>query len=352
MGNGILVELLTPVNALALMVEIALIFFLVWAVKIYLANLGFEVSMKNRLLIVLVMLPLFLIDFLATIDALATPLFIVWPITVLTLIFLCSTIARGSRLLVFFAGVILNVLILLSEVIVAIPVMAFELRIDNTPDAILFSILLTTLSVLVIMLVSRHSRAKGFATAEMEPQKAAYFLIAIACSGIVGGLAYSAMLDTVFIEGNYLPLSMLPLVVAAFVIVIVMVVMYFLVDSQARMRQENSIYQQQVEFYSSYLQEKEADHLYSKMVQHDQKQHFIYLLHALEENQVEKGISYLRDILQDIPTEGLLKTDNLVIDSLINSKREQLKRSRIELALSINVPERIGVDDVDFCIIL
>jgi len=45
-------------------------------------------------------------------------------------------------------------------------------------------------------------------------------------------------------------------------------------DRQAQAEQRDVIYQQQLQFYDNYLQEKEADYQHRRILEHDQKQHF------------------------------------------------------------------------------
>lgn len=130
------------------------------------------------------------------------------------------------------------------------------------------------------------------------------------------------------------------------------VVMYYSVLRQAKIKQKNSIYQQQLQFYEEYLQEREANYQHGKVLQHDQRQHFGYLLSAMENNRIEEGITYVKTLIQDVFLGKPEATNNFVINSILSIRSEKMRENEITLLSEIEVPEQVHVNDVDFCIIL
>jgi len=99
-----------------------------------------------------------------------------------------------------------------------------------------------------------------------------------------------------------------------------------------------------------YLQEKESNYQYVKILQHDQRQHFGYVLSAMKNNQVEEGVAYLEELMQDAPFGKLEATNNFAISSTLSFKSEKMKENQIKLLPAIDVPEQMHINDVDLCV--
>jgi signal transduction histidine kinase len=148
------------------------------------------------------------------------------------------------------------------------------------------------------------------------------------------------------------PLFILLLSIAAFAHFAILVLGYSSLSGYAEARQQNQTYQQQLLFYSSYLRSREADFLSGEILRHDQEQHFVYLLSALEEGRYKEGISYLKTILSTSINAGQFPSGNFAIDSLLNYKEPQFKDAQIELKSNFCVPEYLEINDVNLCVVL
>jgi len=121
---------------------------------------------------------------------------------------------------------------------------------------------------------------------------------------------------------------------------------------QVKFEQEIATYQQYLKFLEDYIQEKELDCHEGKVREHNQAMQFNYLLDAMESNQLDDGIAYLKQLIQDTPADRLNMTNNLAIGSVLNHRHEYMKENQIRLTSLIEVPECMHINDVDLCTVL
>jgi len=329
------------------LIEAALTAILFLATRICAASLGLDLIVK-RWQLIFALLVVSLSNSLILLEIWTPPIFAYALVAMAVMVIAGYIIARKNKLNVMVGALFLFATMLLSEVAALATLMLLDIEFGNVLARIsLVSILGSTFLVSSLLVISRLVDMAKARVSTIRTRGALPALIIIAGNGIVAIGIYLFILSGLIDEtaGLLLAIVLLTITVAA-------TMTYFILDKQARAVQENIAYRQQAEFYEAYLQEREIDHLSSKILKHDHRQHLIYLLQALEESQVEKSISYLKDMLQDIPLAKVARSNNLVIDSLLNYKHGQIERAGIELVTSIEVPQQVNVSDVDLCIIL
>ena len=273
---------------------------------------------------------------------------------VAAVLMVCYMFARGNKVLIFLVGISFVVISVLAEGI-AMGFVAL-LGMEMTPPYLLFRVMLQSLAVafiaLLIMVTKKINPAKEESPQLKEGRAALPFVLMIAGCGILAWYIYSILVRMVFVEGilerNFAILLMVGLVLIA----LAMVALYFSLAKQAKIKQQNAIYQQQLQFYDRYLQEKEADYKAQQILKHDQSQHFNFMLNAIENNQTEDAAAYLKQLMQSTSSGGVNAGNNLAVGSVLSYKYESIKESQIELTSLIEVPDRMKIDDVDVCIIL
>ena len=109
-----------------------------------------------------------------------------------------------------------------------------------------------------------------------------------------------------------------------------------------------------MELYKKYTQEKEELFLETRKSRHDIKQHYIFLLRMLEKQKYQKCIDYLEGLLDKSIFSGddIAKTDNIVVDALVNSKYMIAKRKRIDFTVELNIPMQLPFENADLSIVL
>lgn len=130
--------------------------------------------------------------------------------------------------------------------------------------------------------------------------------------------------------------------------------LYVKLAEELEIRKYNTVYAQQMELYKNYTQEKEELLLETRKSRHDIKQHYIFLLKMLEKQKYQKCIEYLESLLdKSVYSEnGVAKTDNIVVDALVNSKYMIAKRKGIDFVTELNIPMQLPFENADLSIVL
>lgn len=90
-----------------------------------------------------------------------------------------------------------------------------------------------------------------------------------------------------------------------------------------------------------------------RILWHDMKNHVNILIGLLEANNNEELGKYLYKLNRQITkANSNLITKNKIIDAILSSKIELCKNKNIELNIDAKLPENIGIQDIDICIIL
>ncbi|MGL5507031.1 MAG: sensor histidine kinase, partial [Paraclostridium sp.] len=90
-----------------------------------------------------------------------------------------------------------------------------------------------------------------------------------------------------------------------------------------------------------------------RILWHDMKNHVNILIGLLEANNNEELGKYLYKLNRQITkANSNLITKNKIIDAILSSKIELCKNKNIELNIDAKLPEDIGIQDIDVCIIL
>jgi len=95
--------------------------------------------------------------------------------------------------------------------------------------------------------------------------------------------------------------------------------------------------------------------MYTQMLgwRHDFRNHINVILGKLQHKDKEDAISYIYEMSSDIyRLEQNIYTDNVVINSILLSKKKESEEHNIKISLDLNMDYDIKVSDIDMCIIL
>jgi len=317
-------------------------------IRAYFAALGFEVVKLERfarlaivpLLIFMVTHNFFIMNFLT-----------VAIVIIVSKLAICYAVARGNRLLILVAGLFYILLSLIFEM--ASMTVAALLGFDVTIP--IFTVILThsfifVFFALLIAIIRKINIGKSSYSAAKFGDVVPVILMIVGC-GILVIYIYDSFHDLAVpraVQGRFTHFS---LIFALLLIFPAGVTLYYSAIRQAKAKQQNAAYQQQLQFYGDYFHERELDYQRGKVLEHDQKQQFNYLLNAMENDQIEDGIAYLKQQMQDVFLSRLEMTDNLAINSVLNHKHQVISESQIKMRSLIEVPKHVHINDVDLCII-
>ncbi|MGL4522399.1 MAG: sensor histidine kinase [Bacilli bacterium] len=87
-------------------------------------------------------------------------------------------------------------------------------------------------------------------------------------------------------------------------------------------------------------------------LQHDMKNHLYILQKMYEHKQTTEIQPYLTMLINEIDSDALCKTNNFIVDSIINFKLRQCQCPDVKLTLNIFVPEKLALPAYDINVIL
>lgn len=120
------------------------------------------------------------------------------------------------------------------------------------------------------------------------------------------------------------------------------------------LKKYNVLYEQQLELCKRHIEEKEVSMLEFRNARHDMKQHFIALIGMIEKRENDSAVEYLEKLVQsnNLDKLGICRTDNIVIDSLVNAKYSLAKKENIKMNIDIKIPMQINMDYADLSIVV
>ena len=135
---------------------------------------------------------------------------------------------------------------------------------------------------------------------------------------------------------------------------IVIFKLYLVMSKEKELEKYNAVYEQQLELCTQHMREKENIMMDFRNARHDIKQHVIVLIEMLDNNQNESAIDYLRKLINIVPLNnlGISRTDNIVVDSLINAKYAIALKEKIKFNVDIHIPMQLPFYSADLSILL
>ena len=139
-----------------------------------------------------------------------------------------------------------------------------------------------------------------------------------------------------------------------FVINILIFTIYLKLSDDLELRQKNVLYKQEIDFYNKYIEEKENSMQEFRKAKHDLKNQLILMLEQCEKKEYGELQDFLEKLIEKAPFDRLIlsKTDNAVVDALINYKYSIAKRFGIDFTVKLDIPMKLPFDNADMCIIL
>lgn len=156
-----------------------------------------------------------------------------------------------------------------------------------------------------------------------------------------------------FNSGEYAGKSLIALVIILFININIFY-LYVQLSKEMELKKYNVLYEQQLELCKRHIEEKEISMLEFRNARHDMKQHFIALIGMIEKSKNDSAVEYLESLIQsnNLDRLGICRTDNIVIDSLVNAKYSLAKKENIKMNIDIKIPMQINMDYADLSIIV
>jgi len=205
---------------------------------------------------------------------------------------------------------------------------------------------LTLFLILVLKKYFCHSSMKNL------PNKYNIILLLI----IIGSMfiVYNTfMLCVEFGIYEYIDESLMSLLIILFLNILVFK-LHLELSIEKELEKFNVLYEQQIELYDQYMKEKEEDVAEYRRMRHDLKQHFTVLIGILQKNDTISAEEYLyKNINNDKAVRNIIcRSDNIVVDTMINMKYSLALNYKIEMQCDVHIPRKLPFKSADICVVL
>jgi len=99
----------------------------------------------------------------------------------------------------------------------------------------------------------------------------------------------------------------------------------------------------------------EVENMYKQVRgwRHDYKNHIQTLKAYMSVNEYDKVNEYLDRLDEDLTNvDTIMKTGNIIIDAILNSKISLAKSKKIDVNAKVSVPENLNISEIDLCVII
>lgn len=116
---------------------------------------------------------------------------------------------------------------------------------------------------------------------------------------------------------------------------------------------KNTIIEKQNKYYKKHLLTISNFNKTAKSVKHDYKNHINVIKSLLDLYKIDELKEYVNNICDNIEKIEMLNfTENLIIDSILSFKIDELKQNNIKYNFNIKVPNKLNINSLDITIII
>lgn len=268
-------------------------------------------------------------------------------ISIIFVSLLCINSYCGSLLQKIVFSVLINAIWMLAEFLVGYIFILYG--IDYMIPRSLGSILSKIITLLIIVLLRKFFKNENIKSLSNK-YNALLLLIPIGSMFVIYNVF---MLSIEQNNRKYVNESVTSLIIVL-IINIIIFKLYLLLSKEKELQKYNIVYQQQLELCNQHMIEKENVLMKFRKTRHDIKQHFTVLLEMMDNKENIQAIEYLRKLIDIDPMGkmGIAKTDNVVVDSLINSKYSIATKLKINFNMDIHIPMQLPFMGADISILL
>lgn len=267
-------------------------------------------------------------------------------ISIVLILSICVFAYEGSYIEKILFSVMLLALWMLMELIVGyiMELMGYS-YINSAQIGSVLSEMLTLILIIILKIYFRNENIKDL------PIKYDIMLLV----NLIGSMyvVYNIFMKSISKNNVHLKESLVSSLVI-FAINIITFKLYQGLSRQKELEKYNLVYEQQLNLCTQHMKEKENVMLEFRNARHDMKQQLIYLEHLLENNKSLEAEKYLKKMLE-IPTMsnlGISRTDNIVVDALINAKFSLAQQFAIDFNIDIHIPIELPFSNADLSILL
>lgn len=130
--------------------------------------------------------------------------------------------------------------------------------------------------------------------------------------------------------------------------------LYVIILRELDLQSYNTLYIQQIQLYNIHMAEKEYQVKMLRKERHDTKQHYLIMQAMTEQEHYIELKQYLSELVKQVLSakKEISKTENLVVDALVNNKLEILQKDGVTIITDIHVPIKMRYEAADIGILL
>ena len=151
-----------------------------------------------------------------------------------------------------------------------------------------------------------------------------------------------------------LELDVIICIISIFVLNFIVFYVYTKLCENLELKYKTSIYEKEFELMEQSMHERELIMDDFRRMRHDLKNQMISLLQLLEQRKYNELEQELVELTELKVLQGKLGsiTDNSIVDTVVNYKKEMAKNEGIDFSCNINVPIKLPFNSEDLCVIL
>lgn len=270
-------------------------------------------------------------------------------ISILLTIIICITTYNGPFLQQIVFSVLINAIWMLAELMIGYIFIFAGIPIRYTIPQLMGSILSKSLTLFLIVILEKFFKNENMSNLSNK-YNILFLMIPLGSMFIVYNIfVLSGNSD----KGQYMKQSLASSLLVLLMNIIVFK-LYINLSKEKELQKYNMVYEQQLELCNQHMQEKENILLDFRNARHDMKQHFLILLELLKSNKYELATEYLNKLvnMNIFNSGGISRTDNIVVDSLINAKYSIARKSNIKFEVNFHIPMQLPFSGADLGILL
>lgn len=225
------------------------------------------------------------------------------------------------------------------------------INIDYRVPQLLGSIVSKLLFLIIILALKRvfsEEDIKGL------PSYYSMVLLIIPCGSIfvVNNTFYMSSVSSIYSLKNTVSAIIVSMIMLFINIIIFNV--YIQLASQLELKRCNTVYEQQLNMYEHNLLLRDTEYLKFRKERHNFKNQLVSIIEYAQNEEYDRIINFAKERILDnsIPHHQIAKTENSVIDTLINYKYSIAVQKSVEFTADLQLPIKLPYHSSDLCILL
>lgn len=270
-------------------------------------------------------------------------------VSVLLVSMICISSYNGTFLQRIVFSVLINAIWMLAELMVGYVFISIGIHIYYSLPQFYGSLLSKLLTLLLMIVLKKFFKNENIRHLSNK-YNIIFLMIPVGSMFVV----YNIFILSSSISGNQHIRESLTSSLLILLINIIIFKLYINLSKEKELQKYNTVYEQQLELCNQHMREKEDVMMNMRNAKHDMKQHFIVLMEMLENNENQLATEYLGKLvdMDILNNNDISRTDNIVVDSLLNAKYAVAKKADIKFEASIQIPMQLPFSGADISILL